>query len=418
MAYGKTRTRSDDVIVRKVNCRLYPSRATEVRLLDLLELHRDLYNAALQQRIWEWRTKRRCLGYSQQCRELTRLRAEDERYHAVNAQSAQATLHRLELAFQSFFRRHKKGETPGFPRFRSAERFSGWGYKKHGQGFRVRPFSNNKSKLQLFGVGLIPMRGKPRNQGIIRTCEIRRSGMRWYCALTMECCPKRQSGSEAVGLDWGVSTFLTVAYEGGRFLEIANPRFLKRYLKRIRITQQRLSLKKRRSRNYEKMRGVLTSLHLRIANRRRDFLHRISSQIVAAASLIATEGLHIKQLTSRRPRCSGEVSRAALNREILCTAPSLLLAMLRYKAAEAGIRYVEIPTRIVKPTQRCSRCWTVSKKSLRERRHDCRCGLNLRRDRNAARVSVLWALATSAGDRPSAATVGGPHEAQSWASMT
>jgi len=85
--------------------------------------------------------------------------------------------------------------------------------------------------------------------------------------------------------------------------------------------------------------------------------------------------------------------KAGLNREILSTAPTAFLSMLRYKAAEAGIAFVKVPTRTVKPSQRCSGCWSVRKKTLSDRQHVCACGTVLNRDRNAARVNLLWALA-------------------------
>ncbi|HVA33372.1 MAG TPA: helix-turn-helix domain-containing protein [Candidatus Baltobacteraceae bacterium] len=109
-------------VARKVVYRLYPSHSQETALLDMLGLHQRLYNAALEQRKTAWRLQRKSLSAYDQMRDLTDLRADDERYAALNAQSAQVTLHRLHLAFAAFFRRCKKGETPGFPRFRSFDR--------------------------------------------------------------------------------------------------------------------------------------------------------------------------------------------------------------------------------------------------------------------------------------------------------
>src|SRR5690606_21338003 len=90
-----------------------------------------------------------------------------------NAQSEQVTLKRLDLAFQHFFRRVKKGETPGFPRFKPLHRFKGWGYKTHGDGWRL--ITNERMQhgtLRLSGVGKVPIRGKPRTPGTPKTCEI------------------------------------------------------------------------------------------------------------------------------------------------------------------------------------------------------------------------------------------------------
>lgn len=388
-----------NVPVRKVVYRLYPSHSQEAALFDLLGAHQRLYNAALEQRITAWRLRRACVLYTEQCHDLTDLRAADYVYASVNAQSAQVTLKRLDLAFAAFFRRCKAGQTPGFPRFRSFDRFSGWGYKTHGDGFRFTPGDNNRhGKLRLSGIGTISVRGRARTPGNVRTCEIQHKAGRWYTSLTIACEPTRTGGSAAVGLDWGVTTFATLATEDGAFAEVANPRFTRSAISLLKSAQQNLARKRRGSKNRVKAKRLVAIIHRKTANRRRDFLHKESAELVAKADLIATESLTIANLTTSA-RGSVEspgrnvTQKAGLTREILSTAPSAFLAMLRYKAEEAGIEYVETPTRSLKPSQRCSKCWTVRKKSLAERHHVCACGANLGRDQNAARVNLLWALA-------------------------
>ena len=87
---------------------------------------------------------------------------------------------------------------------------------------------------------------------------------------------------------------------------------------------------------------------------------------------------------------------------ILDTAPGMFLSMLRYKAEEAGAELVEVPTRSLKPTQRCARCWETTKKSLSQRIHHCaHCGFTLDRDWNAALVALIYAM-TGNGREPAA----------------
>ena len=386
-------------VSRKVVYRLYPSRSQEAALLDTLGLHQRLYNAALEQRIVAWRLQRKGLSAYDQMRDLTDLRADDKRYAGLNAQSAQVTLQRLHLAFAAFFRRCKNGETPGFPRFKSFDRFSGWGYKHHGDGFRFTPGDGRAhGKLRLSGIGTIAMRGRTRTPGQVTTCEIQHKAGRWYASLTMMCEPRRSGGTEAVGLDWGVETFATLAHEDGRFSAIENPRFFRQIKDKLEAAQQDLSRKAKHSKNRDKARKIVVALHRKTANTHRDFLHQRSAQIVATTRLIATETLSIKNMT-RSAKGTVEnpgrnvAQKAGLNREILSTAPSAFLDMLRYKAAEAGVEFLEVPSRTVKPSQTCSGCWKQRKKVLSERQHVCSCGLVLSRDRNAARVNLLWALA-------------------------
>src|SRR3954447_4197404 len=105
---------------RRVTYRLYPSPAQAAEMERLCDLHRSLYNAALQERADARRLARKSVGYAEQCRSLTQVRRENPEYLGVNAQSLQVTLKRLDLAFRAFFRRVKAGETPGFPRFKGA----------------------------------------------------------------------------------------------------------------------------------------------------------------------------------------------------------------------------------------------------------------------------------------------------------
>jgi putative transposase len=386
-------------VSRKVVYRLYPSRSQEAALLDMLGLHQRLYNAALEQRIAAWRLQRKSLSAYDQMRDLTDLRADDERYARLNAQSAQVTLNRLHLAFAAFYRRCKKGDTPGFPRFRSFDRFSGWGYKTHGDGFRFTPGDGNRhGALRLSGIGAIAVRGRARTPGEVKTCEIQHKASRWYASLTISCQPQRMGGTQAVGHDWGTKTFATLAYENGTFSAIGNPRFFEGMKAALESAQQNLARKVKRSNNRAKARKRVSAIHRKTAAKRRDFLHQASAKLIAAVDLIATETLSIKNMTASAKGTVESPGRnvaqkAGLNREILATAPRAFLDMLRYKAAEAGVEFVEVPSRTVKPSQTCSGCGKQRKKALSERQHVCACGLVLSRDQNAARVNLLWALA-------------------------
>src|SRR5271167_1231750 len=114
------------LVNRKVTYRLYPTPRQDAVLRDMLGAHQRLYNAALEQRITAYHAQSRRLSVSfvDQCREVTELRAADPTYAALNAQSCQVTLKRLDLAYAHFFRRVRQGQTPGFPRFKAYDRFA------------------------------------------------------------------------------------------------------------------------------------------------------------------------------------------------------------------------------------------------------------------------------------------------------
>lgn len=103
------------VVKRKVIYRLYPTNRQMSSLGLMLLLHQQLYNAALEHRIGAYKKRGKSINFVEQCSELTKLRAELSEYDALNAQSCQVTLKRLDLAFQAFFKRVKaKSKRAGF----------------------------------------------------------------------------------------------------------------------------------------------------------------------------------------------------------------------------------------------------------------------------------------------------------------
>ena len=227
-------------VKRKITYRLYLSKRQVHEMSNILSLHQKLYNAALEQRINVYKSKKISLSYFDQARELTELRKFDEDYKKLNAQSSQVTLKRLDLAFKNFFRRIKSKESKaGFPRFKAHDRFSGWGYATHGDGWRL--LAGEKSKhgyLRLSGVGHIKIRGQGKYIGIPKTCEIQHKQGKWYASVTLECSPTRKSGENAVGIDWGLESFVTVVNDKGTSSMIANHRFLKKELKHLEAVKK------------------------------------------------------------------------------------------------------------------------------------------------------------------------------------
>ena len=113
---------------RKVTLKLDPNAAQAARLEAWTRLHCELYNAALEERIDAWRKAGKHVSYDDQQNVLPQIKADRPEFVELGSHALQQTLRRLDLAFQAFFRRVKAGQTPGFPRFKSAKRFSGFAY--------------------------------------------------------------------------------------------------------------------------------------------------------------------------------------------------------------------------------------------------------------------------------------------------
>src|SRR5262249_30780636 len=107
-------------------------------------LHLELYNSALAQKKSALEEGSKVPTFTEQCKELTSIRAQEPLLGSLNAQAEQITLKRLGNAFAKFYQRRREGKV-GFPRFKSRDRFKGFGYKTYGDGWKFTP-GNNLSK--------------------------------------------------------------------------------------------------------------------------------------------------------------------------------------------------------------------------------------------------------------------------------
>jgi putative transposase len=386
---------------RRVTYRLYPSPAQAAEMERACDLHRGLYNAALQERRDAWRLARKSVGYAEQCRSLTQVRRENPEYLGVNAQSLQVTLKRLDLAFQAFFRRVKAGEAPGFPRFKGRDRFPGFGFKSHGDGFRFTPGTGwRHGRLRLSGIGEMPARGEARTPGRVVSCDVQRKADGWFLSLVLECAPFRErTGDREAGLDWGVETFATLAYSPDEFAAFPNDRPLAEEQERLKAEQKALSkaLRGKRSKRAVRHRRLMAKRWRKVANRRKERNHQVTARLAAGHALIVTEGLSVTNMaasakgTAEKPGKRVK-QKAGLNRAILDATPGSFLSFLRYKAAEAGTELIELDPRAHRPSQTDPISGEVRKKALSERTHTLPDGRVIGRDQAAALAMLVAGL--------------------------
>ena len=385
---------------RKVTYKLYPTNQQQQLLGELLHSHQQLYNAALEERISAWQKARISINYADQCRSLTVIRNSIPEFSIPNCSSQQMTLRRLDKAFSAFFRRVKSGDSPGFPRFKSKARFPGFSFKSHGDGWRFTPGNDWKNgSLRIGGAGHIKCRGKARQGGRICASDLLHRNGEWFLSLTVEVknVQRERTGSAAIGMDWGLEHLLTIAHQTGGHSHVDNNRWHRQFAEEITALQQVVSRKKRGSNRRKRAIRKLAAARSSQARKRLDHLHQLSSRIAAENALVVMEELTIKNMTRS---AKGTVEKpgkhvpqkAGLNREILDTAPALLVQLTRYKVTETGGEFLDAPTRKLKPSQTCPACGARQKKSLAERWHSCPCGHTEPRDAASARVVLNWAL--------------------------
>lgn len=381
---------------RRLTFRLYPTPSQAAEMERQRVLHQRLYNAALEHRISAHRHGT-SVGLGEQAKAIKKIRSDDPDYAGLHFHTVHETLKRLDRAFQNFFRRCKAGQTPGFPRFQSKDRFSGWAYKEHGNGFRIALRDADArgrvrhGRIRLYGIGEIPMRGSLREPGEIKTCNIVKRNGQWFASAVIRGEFARTGGTEACGLDWGVETFATIVTGDGEVIEIENPRHGRQTAAKLAEAQQVLARRKRRSKRRLRAKVRVQRLHRKLRNQRHDFQHKTSAALARRFKMIGTEQLTIKNMTASAKGTveqpgSRVAQKAGLNREILDTAPAAFLGMLRYKAESAGGKVIEIDTRKHKPSQTDPFTGEVRKKPLSQRVHITADGQTIGRDIAAAMV--------------------------------
>jgi len=261
---------ADDTRLRRsYRYRIYPTVRLRLALEAQLGFACQLYNAALEERRYAWRGRRRSVTLYEQFRELTAVRAAKMGPPNMSCSAMRDPLRRLDWAFAAYFRRVKEGVTPGYPRFRSVRRYdsltwnSGWGVRD--------------GRLALPGIGQIKVkwhRALPAS-AVVRTVTVRRVAERWYASFSLRVCGSRQGLATqlpAVGLDLGIHHFATLSTGE----QIPGPRAYIAAMRRLRIAQRRLCRREKASHRRQKARLLLARHHERVRNHRHDPAHKLT----------------------------------------------------------------------------------------------------------------------------------------------
>jgi putative transposase len=379
--------------------RLYPTSRQAMALRFMLDVTCQLYNAALQERRDAYRLRGISIGMKAQYAELTGLRgvdALDSRLSAVYRECEDAVLRRLDLAFAAFFRRCKRGEAPGFPRFKPAAR---WHQLTFPHGDRALKFDAEQQRVTVPGLGRVKLRKGRAVPAFGRAWLVERTG-RWYCCFECEVAPVQGPVDlrQVVGVDRGVAV-LAALDDGTRIGNAAVSEKRKAATARLQrdltaASEYIGSGRGRRCVNRRDPKRVAAVKRLarareREANVRRDHEHKVARQIVDGASVVALEALNLRGMTRSAKGTVTEPGRnvaakAGLNRVMLDAGFGLLEQMISSKAERAGKLVVRVDARY--SSQTCSRCDHVNSKNRRGRRFCClRCGHRAHADVEAAR---------------------------------
>ncbi len=387
---------------RRMTFRLYPNKQIEQSLRYHRKLHKDLYNAAVNNRFTSFQKFNHKVDYFEQQNSLPAFKEVWTEYKEVASHALQATLKRVDFAFE----RWKKGLGKR-PRFKSIRHYSGWTYPDSA-GFKVESNGEN-GYLNLSKIGRIQMRGQAKYWGKPTTCTIVYRNGKWYASITVDVLEQVLKPEVlpvgAIGIDLGCKSALSIT-DGTNHQQIDAPKFLRNAEHKIKQAskdkrrKQAPNRKKKvkASRRWKKAQTKVSKLTRKVACSRQNWVHQVATDITSGNSFVATEKLEVKNMTSIAKKGKRKKQKAGLNKSILDVGFGMLRNTIKYKIEQIGGVFIEVPTKKVKPSQTCPKCGHQHKKTLDIRVHQCGvCGYLQDRDVAAAEVMLYWAKGTLPG---------------------
>lgn len=356
--------------MKTIKCRIYPTKKQQTIFNQTLNECRWLYNYVLEWHNNNYKKNKKYVGYHSTTKLIPILKQNRDTLHNVHAQVLQNVIMRVDKTYQNFFSRIKNKENPGFPRFKSKNRYQSFTYPQTGH---CGPKLNiNNSKIYLPKIGNINIKLHRIPENIKRVTISKSSTEKWFicfdCDMVGILLP---NNTQQIGIDVGLESFATF----NNSVKIENPRFFKISEKKIKKTCQKLSKQEKYSQQWKKSKKVLAHIHKQIQNKRSNFTHQLSRNIINNYGIIAIEDLSINCMIKKKKYLAKSINDVAWNS---------FAKQLMYKAVEAGRQLVKVNPAYT--SQDCSQCGYRVEKKLSDRMHHCpNCELLLDRDINAAR---------------------------------
>jgi putative transposase len=380
-------------VKRAFKYRFYPTDAQAAELSRTFGCVRKVYNLALAARTEAW-TRQERVNYNVTSAMLTAWKKTDELAYLneVSSVPLQQALRHLQGAFVAFWERRAK-----YPHFKSRKKSRASAeYTRSAFSFRDGRLTLAKMKDPL---DIVRSRPLPEGAEPTTVTVSRDAAGRWFVSMLCEDASVKPlpATDSVVGIDAGLDHLLTLSTGE----KIANPRHERKDRARLAKAQRELSCKaKGDGANRAKARRKVARIHARIADRRRDTLHKLSTRLVRENQTLVIEDLTVHNMLKTRK----------LARAISDAAWSEFRSMLEYKAAWYGREVIAVD-RWFPSSKLCSTCGTLQERMpLNVRTWTCDCGTIQDRDVNAAKNLLAAGLAVSvcgAGVRPQRRTPGG-----------
>ncbi|MDO4523691.1 MAG: IS200/IS605 family element RNA-guided endonuclease TnpB [Eubacteriales bacterium] len=355
------------MIEKAYRYRIYPNKEQKIQLHKTFGCVRFVFNHYLDRRMKVYETEKRTLGYYDCAKELPGLKKEYPWLKEVDSIALQSTLRDLDDAYKSFFRKDA-----GYPNFKSK--------KTHRFSYKTKCVNGNIQYqgryLKLPKLGVVKTRNKQIPEGRILNATITQEPSGNYyvslCCTEVEVCVPEKTGCE-IGIDLGIKDFAVTS--DGR--TCPNPKYLNASQKKLARYQRALSRKTRGGANWAKARIKVARIQEHIANQRKDYLQKLSTELIRDYDVICLETLRVKEMMKnhRLAKQIADVSWAEFVRE------------LEYKASWYKKKVIKVDAWYAS-SQICNSCGAKSgiTKDLSVREWICpKCGRKLDRDINAAK---------------------------------
>lgn len=341
--------------------RIYPNKEQQQLLDQNFGNARFVYNRGLTTRKSMYGKWEKC-NYHTLATNLIQLKKDNDWLKLSWSQTLQQSLKNVERAYKNFFNKNAK-----YPRFKNKYDKQSITYPQH---TKIIDWKIVIPKLWVVKTKL----HRECLWTIKRMTIIKTATWKYYVSVTTDYEVGKPTTNGSVWIDVGIKEFATLS----DWTQIANPKFLRTSLRRLKKQQRKLSRKKKWSTNSNKQRLKVAILHEKVSNQRKDFLHKVSTMIANKYHTIAIEDLNVKGMMKNHclAQAIGDVSWSAF------------YTMLYYKTNKV----VKVD-RFAPSTKTCSNCWSVQSMKLNNRTFRCEvCWYKEDRDVNAA-INIL-AMAT------------------------
>lgn len=352
------------IIHKSYKFRIEPTSEQIVLLSKHFGACRFVFNKFLHERKEKYLNEKTSLNYYDNARTLTDLKKEEDFdwLKEINSQSLQSAIRNLDSAYKNFFNKQNK-----FPRFKSK-------YDK--QSFKIPQnalINEGKLVIPKFKEGIkINLHREIKGEILFATITKSTTG-KYYVSITCEVNykPFDKTGSK-VGIDTGIKD-LAILSDGKTY---ENIKVLKSKLKKLKYQQRQLSKKQKGSNSRQKQKIKLSLTHEKITNIRKDYLHKISTEIVKNHDIISVEDLSVKNMMKNH-KLAQSLSDVSLG---------IFYTMLEYKSKWNDKSFVKI-NRFFPSSKTCSNCgWIYQDLNLSIREWTCpSCNEHHDRDLNASK---------------------------------